>query len=693
MDRILDIFQFNPESPLIFTQIDFWIFFAVIYFGYTLLYDRKRMRASFLFLVSLFFYYKTSGLFIFILIFSTVNDFFIGKAIVRSQEEWKRRLLVGISVTLNLGVLFYFKYAYFFTDSYNALFDSSYEVVNHLAMFANGFFDSMQAPQQWYFLDVDKILLPVGISYYTFQTISYSIDLKRGDLEKPVESIIDFGFFVSFFPQLVAGPIVRASQFIPQIYEDFQLTREEYGRGVYTILKGLAKKIILADYIAINFLDRVFADPMLHSGYENFMAMVGYSLQIYCDFSGYTDIAIGVALLMGFRLPTNFNSPYKAKSAGEFWKRWHITLSEWLRDYLYIPLGGNRNGTLASAIVSGVIIGGVLFAVNDWTITLIVLIVLGIVLIFTFISKPFNRLLNRNINVTLTMLLGGLWHGANWQFVIWGGLNGTGVLVYKYWKDIFADKFRDKLIWHFTTVAILFAGLAAWLLPLGTKTDYDFIAPIVISISVLSTFFSLWEYYRSQLQHLIEDDIRIDYLRYARAVVTYNFFVLLWWHGAVWQFVIWVSGNVLWVIVALFWKRITMPRYNKGRLAGKHRYKRGFELNLRAWKVFVTLVFITFTRVFFRSEGIEKAWQLMDQVWYNFNWAVVGDVTLAYWNIFALMAVGYLIHWLPNSFKDRLEGFYVKLNMPLQIAATVVIVLFIYQFVSAGFTPFIYFQF
>ena len=170
--------------------------------------------------------------------------------------------------------------------------------------------------------------------------MSYALDVYRGDV-KPVRSLVDFGFYVSFFPQLVAGPIVRAAEFIPQLYKKYNLTSYEFGLAFFWILKGLIKKMLIGDYLAVNLIDRVFANPASYSGFENLAALYGYSLQVYCDFSGYTDIAIGVALLMGFYLPKNFNSPYKAKNTGEFWRRWHISLSTWLKDYLYIPMGGS----------------------------------------------------------------------------------------------------------------------------------------------------------------------------------------------------------------------------------------------------------------------------------------------------------------------------------------------------------------
>ena len=391
-----NIFLFNRDAPLIFTRFYFWAFFAVVLAGYSVIYKKKKPRNAFLFLVSLFFYYKTSGIFFLLLIFSTIVDFFIGRSIYRSDVKLHRKLYVALSIFVNLGVLSYYKYAGFYVEAFNYIFDSQLETVDLLAKWTNQFTGSH--------FTIDKIILPVGISFFTFQTISYSIDIYRGKL-KPVDSIIDFGFYVSFFPQLVAGPIVRASEFIPQLYQKYQLTKQEFGIALFLILNGLMKKMFISDYIAVNFIDRVFSNPGTFSGFENLMALYGYSIQVYADFSGYTDIAIGVALLMGFRLPLNFNSPYKALHTGDFWRRWHISLSSWLKDYLYIPLGGNRQGPGRT-----------------------------------------------NVNLLITMLLGGLWHGASWQFVIWGGLNGVGLIVYKYWRRI--SPFKGNHTWAVRFYAI-----------------------------------------------------------------------------------------------------------------------------------------------------------------------------------------------------------------------------------------------
>ena len=229
----------------------------------------------------------------------------------------------------------------------------------------------------------------MGISFFTFQTISYSIDVYRGSI-KPVTRLTDYGFFVSFFPQLVAGPIVRASQFIPQMYKDYSVSREEFGLAMFMILKGLVKKLLIGDFIAVNMIDRVFANPVSYSGFENLMGLYGYSLQVYCDFSGYTDMATGLALLMGFHLPVNFNSPYKAKNVGEFWKRWHMSLSSWLKDYLYIPMGGNRRASVFTYIsLTVILVVVVLLSGKFWLIPLFAAIFLATGIIMYFF-RPLN---------------------------------------------------------------------------------------------------------------------------------------------------------------------------------------------------------------------------------------------------------------------------------------------------------------
>ena len=427
---------YDEFRPLNFTDEHFWILFGAVLAIYSIVYSNRAVRNAFLFIISVFLYYKTSGFFFSILLFSTVSDYLIGFQIDKSKAG-KRKFWLIVSVVINLWVLVYFKYAYFFADSFNEIFGSAYHPTNIFAAGVNTVFGST--------FRVDQILLPVGISFYTFQTLSYAIDIYREKL-KPVKNILDFGFYVSFFPQLVAGPIVRASDFIPLLYEKYSLTKKQFGFALFWIVNGLLKKFLLADYLAVHFVDSVFSDPIRYNGFENLMALYGYSLQVYADFSGYTDIAIGVAALMGFVLPINFNSPYKADSVGNFWKRWHISLSSWLKDYLYIPLGGNRGGTIGTWVVLSVIVLFVsALAANLWIFVGYIGFAIFIVALAQMIPA-FKNWLTTNINIMLTMLIGGLWHGASWNFVVWGGLNGLGIVVYKLWRKI--SPWESKNTWY-----------------------------------------------------------------------------------------------------------------------------------------------------------------------------------------------------------------------------------------------------
>ena len=546
-----DILLYFDETPLIFTQLYFWVFFGAVMLIYSLVYKNKPVRNAYLFFVSLFFYWKTSGFFFIILLISTLSDYFLGIKIYDAKKPLAKKVWLTMSILVNLFLLVYFKYAYFFTESINNFLGTHIEVMNHFAQFTNEFYDTN--------FRVDAILLPVGISFFTFQTMSYAIDVYRGHV-KPVKNLLDFGFYVSFFPQLVAGPIVRAADFIPQLYKDYSLTKKQFGMALFWILNGLIKKMVLADYIAVNFIDRVFSNPLSYSGFEGLMALYGYSLQVYADFSGYTDIAIGIAILMGFRLPKNFNSPYKAVSTGDFWKRWHISLSSWLKDYLYIPMGGNRGGSAFSFITLGIILFFIsLIAASIW-VALGLLLGVAVTMVFAWIIPTFKRWLITNINIMLTMLIGGLWHGASWNFVLWGGLNGVGIVVYKLWRKI-----------------------------------------------------SPWE-----------------------------------------------SKNT--------W------------------YK-------RAWAIFLTFNFITFTRIWFRSESFSKASDLIHQIRFNFNAAIIPDVTAAFWKVFLVMLVGYIIHWLPGWFKNWYRETFVNTSLVVIVLNCFAAVFIIYQFMAADMVPFIYFQF
>ncbi len=498
------LWSYSPDNPLLFTRPFFWGFLVVVLLLYSFVYRRHRLRNLYLFIVSIFFYYKTGGFFFFLLLLSTLTDYLAGRWIHTTDRPARRKLLVAFSLTVNLGILAYFKYTFFFVDLYNRLTGAHVVPRDYLAGVANALFHSHY--------DITAIFLPVGISFYTFQTISYTLDVYRGQVA-PVKRFGDFAFFVSFFPQLVAGPIVRAAQFIPQLTARYTLTRQEFGHALFLILAGLVKKIAIADYLAVNLIDRVFAHPAAFTGVENLFAVYGYALQIYGDFSGYTDIAIGVALLFGFRIPVNFHSPYKAVSPTDFWRRWHISLSTWLRDYLYIPLGGNRKGKL-----------------------------------------------RMYLNLMVTMVLGGLWHGADYRFLLWGTLHGLGLVV-------------DKLL-----------GVPRWLRERPAQ----------------------WK-------------------SFITGVLTFHFVLILW--------------------------------------------------------------------IFFRATCLDDARAMLWQIAHHISFTTLSAEVKAWGSVTAVIAAGFLLHWLPAQWQENIRGLFIRLPLWAKLLLSVLIVFFLVQVKSAGFRPFIYFRF
>ena len=382
--RLFDVFKYDPQAPMIFNSGIFLWLFAGFILVYLLLQKKTTARLLFVTLFSYYFYYKSSGMYFFLLAVVTVSDFFIARLMAHTVVHWRRKVLVALSLTINLGLLAYFKYTNFLGEVVASLMGGTFTTLD--------------------------IFLPVGISFFTFQSLSYTIDVYRRQI-RPLDNLLDYAFYVSFFPQLVAGPIVRARDFIPQIRRPLFVSQEMFGRGVFLIVGGLLKKAVISDYISVNFVERVFANPTLYSGVENLMGIYGYALQIYCDFSGYSDMAIGLALLLGFRFPANFDSPYKSASVTEFWRRWHISLSSWLKDYLYISLGGNRKGRV-----------------------------------------------RQYVNLIITMFLGGLWHGASWNFVLWGMLHGVALALHKAWMFFVGrpKKWRPSGIRRFLGVVVTF---------------------------------------------------------------------------------------------------------------------------------------------------------------------------------------------------------------------------------------------
>lgn len=606
-----NIFAFNSSHPLLFTQFDFWLFLLLVYAGFCIIIhhvfrnnqrSHTLVRNGYLFLVSLFFYYKTSGLFVFLLIFATLLGYYLGRLLDPSNGRTPmRKTLMIVGVIVNLAVLCYFKYAYFFTDIFNTICSTHYSIAS-------------------------TIILPVGISFFTFQNISYIVDVYKGKVCH-AGNILDFGFYTTFFPSLVAGPILRADQFIPQVYRKFHLTRRQMGIALFWILNGLAKKIILSDYLALSFVDRVFANPTLYTPFENFSALLVYSLQVYADFSGYTDIAIGVAMLMGFYLPMNFNSPYKATNPAGFWKRWHISLSNWLKDYLYIPLGGNRRGTVGSYLILGMMLLVVALMAKTLWVTITVASVVAILICIYALFPSHRKEFNTNINNMDTMLLGGLWHGASFNFITWGALNGAGILVYKWWK---------KLTPKVRILAVL----------------------ILLSLSHL-------------LCALIPCAL-LNMLTFAMTIIAV-------------------------AIVALCVWRLLKPD------AASHG-KSALNTVTLVWNTLLTFVFISFTRLFFRSgsnlnpaEANQQAWQtasqMVEKIGSHWNFEQIPPILSNYASVFIVFLFGMVVHWLPERFKRRYRLAFAQLPVWLMILISVGVIFLIYQFITADLQPFIYFQF
>ncbi|MFT4538096.1 MAG: alginate O-acetyltransferase complex protein AlgI [Planctomycetota bacterium] len=338
-----------------FNSPEFLLFFPLVLLSFWAVFKHERGRDVVLLLASYAFYMSWNWRYAGLIAFSTLIDFAIGRKLAASDKQSTRKALLLGSLTINLGLLALFKYYNFFVD----LARESFSLIG----------TEIEIPHH-------ELLLPVGISFYTFQTLSYTLDIYRREL-KPEGNLLKFALFVSFFPQLVAGPIVRASTFLPQLHKRPRVDAERMRYGLWRIFRGLFKKVIIADLLANFAIDGVFADPTAFSSWDVLLALYAYSFQIYNDFSGYSDVAIGAACMLGFDIPMNFNRPYLSRNVREFWTRWHISLSSWLRDYLYIPLGGNH-GTKSRV----------------------------------------------KFNLSMTMLLGGLWHGAALNFVFWGAYHG-----------------------------------------------------------------------------------------------------------------------------------------------------------------------------------------------------------------------------------------------------------------------------
>lgn len=368
-DSLAQLLLYDPRQPLLFNTGLFLILFVLFLCVYRALRGQNILKKLFVIAFSLYFYYKSSAECCYILLGVCLSDYLLGLWLGSARGDKLRRGIVALNVVVNVGMLVYFKYTNLLLGTLASVGSHEFEVLD--------------------------IILPAGISFFTFRSISYIVDIYRGQLQ-PARSLLDYVFCLTFFPPLLAGPVVRAKDMLPQVQANPSATPQMVGEGLFLIMAGLIKKVIIADYISGNFVDRIFDNPSLYSGFENLMGCLGFTLQLYCDFSGYSDMAIGIALLLGYRFKANFDAPFKSQNPTEFWRRWHISLSSWLRDYIYIPLGGNRKGVR-----------------------------------------------RQRVNLMATMLIGGLWHGASWTYLVWGAYHGALLVAHK----------AIRKVWH--TPAVL----------------------------------------------------------------------------------------------------------------------------------------------------------------------------------------------------------------------------------------------
>ncbi len=530
----------------------------------------RDVRKIFLLLASYVFYAAWSPAFVTLIWLSTATDWFAAQAMHATLNRRARTAWLVLSLAVNLGLLGFFKYFYFLNES---------------AALALGWAGLGYRP--WAL----EIVLPVGISFYTFQTLSYTIDVYRGRA-RPWPSALDFALYVTFFPQLVAGPIVRPNDLLPQLAAPPRWSTEEASEGLFLVTLGLLKKVAIGDYLALNLVDRVFDAPTQYSALECYTGVLGYAVQIYCDFSGYTDIAIGAALLLGIRMQLNFNAPYKATEIIDFWRRWHISLSSWLRDYLYISLGGNRRGRARTYF-----------------------------------------------NLMATMLLGGLWHGAGWTFVVWGGLHGWALSV---------TRMVDESSTRGTRLAALLGPAAAAGPTFG------------LVMCVLSWTYQ-WSLFRA--------------------------FTLIGW----------ALGGAL-AIGALYhaWakrnraaSRSATPLYDERRdleIPGLPRTMSGriFAITAAA----ATFHVVCAGWIFFRAQSFQAAaayfTQLLTLTTYHPN---------LHWKVVTVLIIGLGSHWVPERLYMDLRERFVRLPAPAQGVALFAAALALREMASAEAVPFVYFQF
>ena len=471
---------------MVFNSYTFIAFFIVMLILHNMPFSWKTKKINLL-LASYIFYAAWNPPFILLLWLATVVDYFVGKALYTQENKHKRKLLLVLSLIGNLGMLCFFKYGGFLLENFTHL-------VNLLGM---NFHPAKP-----------NIILPAGISFYTFTTLCYTIDMYKRK-SKPINSMLDFSLFVTFFPHLVAGPIVRPPQLVPQFESPRKANQQQMMQGLLLVTLGLFMKVVLADSMLSESANKVFGSKEILSSLDAWMGVLAFSGQIFFDFAGYSTCAVGVALCLGFVLPQNFLYPYAAIGFSDFWRRWHITLSAWLRDYLYIPLGGNRNGKFRTYI-----------------------------------------------NLMITMLLGGLWHGANWTFVVWGALHGFYLWVEKLIADLRHDKVKALAVTPAGEVGVL--GPVPEILKKKNVSNFMLALFTFFLINVTWVFFrapdftSAWHLLTSMFSHVPKGAVLLTTLSIIKISVIIFFVVIFHWFMRNTRVLI-VAEKLPWWLLGIIW--------------------------------------------------------------------------------------------------------------------------------------------
>jgi alginate O-acetyltransferase complex protein AlgI len=558
---IEELFSYDPHSPLIFNSGTFLFMFIFFITIYAFLHKNKLGVTIYVILFGCLFYYKSSGWYLLILIITTFTDFGFAYLISRLNNTALRRTVLIVAITGSLGLLSYFKYTNFFLGNFYSIMGRNFQPLD--------------------------IFLPIGVSFYTFQSMSYMLDVYWKKI-KPCTNIINYAFFITFFPQLVAGPIVKANWFLPQIEKPITFNKERIYSGFWMIMIGLFKKAIIADYIS-QYNDLVFSNPTGYSGFENLMAVYGYTLQIYCDFSGYSDMAIGIARIMGFDLGVNFNFPYKSKNITDFWRRWHMSLSTWLRDYLYISLGGNRKGKIRTYI-----------------------------------------------NLFITMFLGGLWHGATWKFVFWGGWHGIGLAIHKATKPLL-DKIPNKvptnaISWFITFHFVVFL----WIFFRANNLEHE-VYKHVQTTNENTTLKSTIDFSNGK------NTLKIDVFQ---------------------------NDSLI--------QKVSQPlEITKNNLVIRNKTEDGNQV------VIVNQV----------EDAFHVAWSMITKIGTDMDLAYLSPFFKVRYIWVILMIIGFTMHATPTKWNDKIMSGYIKSPYLLKIFIFIILVQMVIQFKSANVQPFIYFQF